>query len=64
MIAGIKRSIKNLFVACVGCKLSQNTYSDAFAHVPMDFRLHVKPTSTKPDAQQPFLASKNPEKVK
>ena len=55
-----KLSAKILFAASVGWKLSQNTYSDALAHVPTDFGLHSIDVSSNPVPQQPLLASKNP----
>jgi len=56
----INSSAKTLFAASEGWKPSQNTYSDALAHVPMDFLLHKIDTSINPVPQQAFLASKNP----
>jgi hypothetical protein len=55
-----KSSAKILFAASDGWKPSQNTYSDAFAHVPGDSPLHNIDVSTNPVPQQAFLASTNP----
>lgn len=57
-----KSSDKTLFAASVGWNPSQNTYSDAFAHVPGDLALHRKDVSISPEPQHAFLASKNPAK--
>jgi hypothetical protein len=55
-----KLSAKILFAASEGWKPSQNTYSVALAHVPIEVGLHSIDVSSKPVPQQPFLASKNP----
>jgi len=60
MPAATKLSAKSLLAASEGWKLSQNTYSDALAHVPMEFLLHKIDVSINPVPQQAFLASKNP----
>lgn len=62
MPAVSKSSAKTLFAASEGWKPSQNTYSEALAHVPMDFWLHNIDVSSKPVPQQAFLASKKPVK--
>lgn len=50
-----------MHAACVGWKPSQNTYSDALAHVPMEIWLQsIEEVSNKPVPQQAFLPSKNP----
>lgn len=58
-----KSLAKILFAASVGWKPSQNTYSDAFAHVPGDLALHNMDVSSNPVPQHAFLASKNPGEV-
>lgn len=62
MPAVSKSSAKTLFAASDGWKPSQNTYSVALAHVPMESLLHNIDVSSKPVPQQAFLASKNPVK--
>lgn len=58
-----RSSDKILLVVSVGWKPSQNTYSDAFAHVPTDFGLHKIDVSNKPVPQHALLASAKPVKV-
>jgi len=60
MPAANKSPAKTLFAASEGWKPSQNTYSDALAHVPTDFLLHNIDVSSNPVPQQAFLASKKP----
>lgn len=60
MAAAVRSSDKILLVASDGWKPSQNTYSDAFLHVPGDFELHKYDVSTNPVPQHAFLASTNP----
>ena len=63
MPAGSRLSAKNLFAASDGWNPSQNTYSDAFAHVPTDSLLHRIDVSSKPVPQHAFLASKKPTQI-
>lgn len=58
--AATKLSAKTLLAASEGWKLSQNTYSDALVHVPVEYLLHNIDVSINPVPQQPFLASENP----
>lgn len=55
-----KSSAKILLAASEGWNPSQNTYSDAFAHVPTDLALQSIDVSTNPVPQQALLASMNP----
>lgn len=55
-----KLSDKILFAASDGWNPSQNTYCDAFAHVPTDLALHRIDVSSNPVPQHALLDSAKP----